>query len=54
MNSTIEETYFQFPLSLIQKAKSADVINEAVTYAVWNFGESMSDVDVQCNYMADT
>ena len=52
MNSIIEETYFQFPLSLIQKAKSADVINEAVTYAVWNFGESMSDVDVQFNYMA--
>ena len=52
MKSTGIDSYFQFPLSLIQKAQSADVMNEAVTYAIWNFGESMSDADVLFNYIA--
>lgn len=51
MNSTGIESYFQFPLSMIHKATSpSDAINEAVTYAIWNFGESMSDSDVMLNY----
>lgn len=53
MKSTGIESYFQFPLSMIHKVNSSwDAINQAVTYAVWNFGESMSDSDVQYNYIA--
>ena len=53
MKSTGIESYFQFPLSMIRKAKSTpDVMNEAMTYAIWNFGESMSDADVLFNYIA--
>lgn len=29
-----------------------DVINLAITYSLWNFGESMSDADVAFNYIA--
>jgi hypothetical protein len=51
MKSTGIESFFQFPLSMIRKAKSTpDVMNEAVTYSLWNFGESMSDADVRVNY----
>lgn len=52
MKSNGIDSYFQFPLALIHKATSVDVINEAGSYALWNFGESMSDQDVSFNYIA--
>lgn len=51
MKSTDIESYFQFPLALIHKAGCvAEAINQASDYALWNFGESMSDHDVRFNY----
>ena len=53
MKSSVTDPFFQFPLSMIQQANSSgEVIRAAVSYALWNFGESMSDADVQFNYSA--
>jgi len=52
MNVTGIESYFQFPLSMIRNSQSSSaVVQAACLYAAWNFGESMSELDIKVNYM---
>ena len=52
MKSTVEEAYFQFPLRMISAATSKDIIQNASSYALWNFGAAMTKPDVDFNYRA--